>query len=1012
MASSKTGKPSKKRKSSSTRRKSSTAHKKTSAVTKKTAASTNFPWKREVFLFVLLVLAVLVFISVIGFGGRLGEIFRVFFFGMFGLLAYVFPFWLFIFGAFLAANTYNPRASRGRTIMKLISAILLLVAVCVFFHLIVYLNEPVTLQSVFWDGSRHTNGGGALGALFGIGMARGIGLVGAFLVTILLIVMAVVLLTERSIFSAFSKRGRAAMARSRARAAKRRELHPEKAEARAQAQKRKREAKQHRRENKASDRKTRGNRKHAERGWAEEDSRVAAAAVQKPLDSDYSLHKMRGVTTDTLVGDGDSKRISIDNLSELKELIRAEMNNNANKSGRNDAMQARDTEKTMEDAAASSENAVNQTSGAIDLPWDEDEGPVIHLSREENGTQEDKIEPAASTNHAGAEMSGEEVIDENVYEQMPEEIPAQNGEMQSNEVPDEGTLDGVQNGSRMNQDFSEDAKATEAAGEGMLAAVAAAEQEKSRSSRKKTVSDPQENAKVSEQIQSAAQQKPKRKYRLPSVSLLNPADPNATGDSREHLQKMSARLQMTLTNFGVDAKVTDVNCGPSVTRYEIQPAMGVKVSKIVNLADDIKLNLAVSDIRIEAPVPGKSVIGIEVPNKTNVPVSFRSLVESREFRKEESKIAFCAGKDISGANIIANIEKMPHLLIAGATGSGKSVCINTIIMSILFKAKPEEVRMIMIDPKIVELSVYNGIPHLLLPVVTDPKKAAGALNWAVTEMTDRYKKFAEYHVRDISSYNKKVQRVAASMNDGDGEKPEMMPQIVIIVDELADLMMVAPGDVEGAICRLAQLARAAGLHLVIATQRPSVNVITGLIKANMPSRIAFAVTSGVDSRTILDMNGAEKLLGKGDMLFYPQNYQKPLRVQGAFVSDEEVARVVEDIIAKNGDTTYDQSIEENIEKKAGETGDGGGKSSGDDRDVHFEEAGYFVIEKQKGSIGMLQRMFKVGFNRAARIMDQLEEAGVVGPEEGTKPRHVLMNAEEFRAWLNSQKEGNQDTDAL
>ena len=444
--------------------------------------------------------------------------------------------------------------------------------------------------------------------------------------------------------------------------------------------------------------------------------------------------------------------------------------------------------------------------------------------------------------------------------------------------------------------------------------------------------------------------------------------------------------------------MTNVTCGPAVTRYEIQPEMGVKVSKIVGLTDDIKLNLAVPDIRMEAPIPGKAAIGIEVPNKENVTVAFRDLVESQEFKSHPSNIAFAAGKDIAGNVIVADIAKMPHLLIAGATGSGKSVCINTIIMSILYKAHPDDVKLIMIDPKVVELSVYNGIPHLFIPVVTDPKKAAGALHWAVAEMTDRYQKFAEYNVRDLKGYNKKVESIK---DIDDPDKPKKMPQIVIIVDELADLMMVAPGDVEDAICRLAQLARAAGIHLIIATQRPSVNVITGLIKANMPSRIAFSVTSGVDSRTILDMNGAEKLLGKGDMLFYPQGYQKPVRVQGAFVSDKEVGDVVEFLTEKNGQASYSSEIEEKV-KHAATSSIGGGSgftSSADERDAYFVEAGKFVIEKEKGSIGMLQRMFKVGFNRAARIMDQLEEAGVVGPEEGTKPRKVLMSMEEFEQFV-------------
>ena len=490
---------------------------------------------------------------------------------------------------------------------------------------------------------------------------------------------------------------------------------------------------------------------------------------------------------------------------------------------------------------------------------------------------------------------------------------------------------------------------------------------------------------------------PEKAYVFPPVTLLKQSE-NKQGDTRKQLQETAMKLQQTLKNFGVNVTITNISCGPAVTRYELQPEMGVKVSKIVNLADDIKLNLAAADIRIEAPIPGKAAIGIEVPNKENVMVSFRELVESEEFQSHPSKISFCVGKDIGGKVSVADIEKMPHLLIAGATGSGKSVCINTIIMSILYKADPKDVKLIMVDPKVVELSVYNGIPHLLIPVVTDPKKAAGALNWAVAEMTDRYNKFAEAHVRNLKGYNAKID----SLPDVEGDpKPEKMPQIVIIVDELADLMMVAPSDVEGAICRLAQLARAAGIHLIIATQRPSVNVITGLIKANMPSRIAFAVTSGVDSRTILDMNGAEKLLGKGDMLFYPQGIPKPVRVQGAFVSDKEVSDVVNYIKEENGQVSYNAAVEEhmnNIESENTTVSIDSNSGTGDGRDAYFADAAKLLIDKEKGSIGMLQRYFKVGFNRAARIMDQLEEAGIVGPEEGTKPRRVLMTQEQFEQY--------------
>lgn len=494
---------------------------------------------------------------------------------------------------------------------------------------------------------------------------------------------------------------------------------------------------------------------------------------------------------------------------------------------------------------------------------------------------------------------------------------------------------------------------------------------------------------------SVSEKKPKKVYKFPPISLLK-KNPGAASGGKAEYRMTAQRLQETLLTFGVKVTITDISCGPTVTRYELQPEQGVKVSKIVSLSDDIKLNLAAADIRIEAPIPGKAAIGIEVPNKEAGSVYFRELVESKEFKESQSAISFGVGKDIAGKTIIADIAKMPHMLIAGATGSGKSVCINTIIMSILYKAKPEDVRLIMVDPKVVELSVYNGIPHLLLPVVTDPKKAAGALNWAVNEMTDRYKKFAAMQVRNIKGYNDVVVK---KNKEGIDPPMEKLPQIVIIIDELADLMMVAPGEVEDAICRLAQLARAAGIHMVIATQRPSVNVVTGLIKANIPSKIAFAVSSGIDSRVIIDMNGAEKLLGKGDMLYFPSNLPKPLRVQGAFVSDEEVENVVSFLKENAEEVSYDESIAQATVSQESMPG----SSKGDDeRDSLFADAGRFVIENEKGSIGSLQRHFKIGFNRAGRIMDQLADAKVVGPELGTKPRKVEMTMEEFETLLKQQ----------
>ena len=511
-------------------------------------------------------------------------------------------------------------------------------------------------------------------------------------------------------------------------------------------------------------------------------------------------------------------------------------------------------------------------------------------------------------------------------------------------------------------------------------------------------------------------------YIFPPMNLLTRGQ-RSSGNNESQLRATALKLEQTLANFGVMVHVTNASRGPSVTRYELQPEQGVKVSKIVGLSDDIKLNLAVSDLRIEAPIPGKAAVGIEVPNQENTPVMLRELLESNEFQESSSKLSFAVGKDISGKVMVTDIAQMPHLLIAGSTGSGKSVCINTLILSIIYKANPDDVKLIMIDPKVVELSVYNGIPHMLYPVVTDPKKAAGALNWAVSEMTRRYQLFAEHNVRNLEGYNNKISlsqlesEKATNMDAqveiqvDDGESPALLPQIVIIVDELADLMMVAQSEVEAAIVRLSQLARAAGLHLVVATQRPSVNVITGLIKANMPSRIAFAVTSGVDSRTIIDMNGAEKLLGKGDMLFYPGGYPKPVRVQGSFVSDKEVRKIVDYLKANHRETVNENAeyvqneivgeIDDHINGNVNIAYPGSvpiSDNNDDGRDAYFVEAGHLIIEKEKASIGMLQRMFKIGFNRAARIMDQLHEVGLVSGEEGTKARKILMSKEDFEAF--------------
>lgn len=475
-------------------------------------------------------------------------------------------------------------------------------------------------------------------------------------------------------------------------------------------------------------------------------------------------------------------------------------------------------------------------------------------------------------------------------------------------------------------------------------------------------------------------------YEFPPIELLSQGETKGIKGGKKAVTDTATKLQKTLYSFGVSAKVENVSVGPAITRYELKPAEGVRVSKIANLADDIALNLAAESIRIEAPIPGKQAVGIEIPNKENEVVHFRDIVDTDKFRDHKSKLAFALGKDVAGEEIITDIAKMPHVMIAGATGSGKSVCINTLISSIIYKAKPSEVKLVMVDPKIVELSVYNGIPHLLIPVVTDPRKAAGALAWAVQEMENRYATFAAKGVRDLKGYNDAVKKES---------EIGTLPHIVIIIDELADLMMVAKNDVEDAICRLAQKARAAGMHLVIATQRPSVDVITGLIKANIPSRIAFAVSSQVDSRTILDMVGAEKLLGKGDMLFYPAGAPKPVRIQGAFVSDNEVEKIV-DFVKTEGEPKYNEDIIESIENANKSDREMVEEASEDDTDPFLMDAIEVVVETGQASTSFIQRRFKVGYARAGRIIDQMEERGIISGYQGSKPREVLMSKERWQ----------------
>ena len=891
-------------------------------------------FQTEILILVVLAACIILMISAFGMGGIVGNAISSISFGIMGMCAYLFPVVLFGGVAFLLVNSSNRLAYK-----KFFAGIVFFVFLCGLLQL---LTEGYTPSTTFADyyslSSEYHTGGGVFGGAICISTASAFGVAGGAVIIVLVLLVSLIIITQKSFFGFMNKildlisgaveEGREAYLEGQPDREKKKELRRKlRAEKRAEKI------------------------RLLEEELAEEELAMAGSVPETAGKKKFGKKSARAEKERQAAVKANRKGEF--NLPSFLDEEKAEL--------------PAETDLTDKEKQEAEEK---QPSHEVPLEFQ------IHRSTPAPQAFEEPEEP-------DFERDIQEDIPEDDYDGYEDaDIPEMN-----QILPSEPVSAPEKRQSREDRAVSAGTKAAD-----QEKAILTEEVSQQTSRNPKSSKAEIEHGIRNIQHEISQKELPEKKpYQYPPLKILKRGDGRSQGDSDAHLRKTAQKLQDTLHNFGVNVTVTNVSCGPTVTRYELQPEMGVKVSKIVGLSDDIKLNLATPDIRIEAPIPGKAAVGIEVPNKENSPVMLRDILQSDEFKNAKSKLSFAAGKDIAGKPVVADIAKMPHLLIAGATGSGKSVCINTLIISILYKATPDEVRLIMIDPKVVELSVYNGIPHLFIPVVTDPKKAAGALNWAVSEMTSRYNAFAEYGVRNLGEYNKKV----ANMRVPEGEKaPEKMPQIVIIVDELADLMMVAPGEVEDAICRLAQLARAAGIHLIIATQRPSVNVITGLIKANMPSRIAFSVSSGVDSRTILDMNGAEKLLGKGDMLFYPQGYQKPARLQGAFVSDEEVSAVVEYVSNKNQGAVYDTAIEKQVNTASAAGGAGGG-----DRDVYFTEAGKFIIEKEKASIGMLQRMFKIGFNRAARIMDQLCDAGVVGPEEGTKPRKVLMSAEEFENYL-------------
>ena len=853
----------------------------------------------EVLLILTLAFGILLFLCNFGIIGPVGDSISKLMFGIFGLLAYIAPIFVFLAVAFGISNQGNFRAA-----MKLTAAVILFFTIGMIVELFAGNLQDMSEYSIktFYEyASENKGGGGVIAGSLAYVLYSLLDMAGTVFVLIVIMVICFVLITGKSVVKTVSEGSQKVYHTAKDDAVYRREQ----ADIRRKEMQKRREEMQKRREDQRNAKEAEESGKEAEK-ILRMNKKVSGVMMNTTLKETPSSANLRDDMHEITVNDIKQRPVRIDeeNLSSFTETM---------------------------------DNIRIHTSADNRLP---DPVFVVKQTKPAVSSMEEMTPPQQEITIRGA------VEEENDIVSQMEQVAPPKPVARMPKAPQ-----------------TETAKAAPA---------------------------------IEKEIQKKASENANKKYVLPPVSLLKPGTGDNHGSSASQLKETALHLQNTLKTFGVNVTVTDISQGPSVTRYELQPEPGVKVSRIVNLADDIKLNLAAADIRIEAPIPGKSAVGIEVPNKENTAVSFRELVESKAYKDFQSNLAFAVGKDIGGQVVVSDIAKMPHMLIAGSTGSGKSVCINTIIMSILYKAHPDDVKLIMVDPKVVELSVYNGIPHLMIPVVTDPKKAAAALNWGVAEMTDRYKKFADMNVRDLKGYNKQVETLQAK---GEGEGLSKMPQIVIIVDELADLMMVAAHEVEESICRLAQLARAAGIHLIIATQRPSVDVITGLIKANMPSRVAFAVSSGVDSRTILDMNGAEKLLGKGDMLFYPQGYTKPARIQGAFISDGEVSDVVDYLKNQAIGNTYDPDIEEKIKNIGSASSGGAGASGGSELDSYFVEAGKFIIEKDKASIGMLQRVFKIGFNRAARIMDQLAEAGVVGEEEGTKPRKVLMSMEQFEQYI-------------
>ncbi len=913
------------------------------------------PIRSEVFFLILIVVALLVAVSLIGWGGALGGAVAYVLFGLFGAAAFSLPIVMVFVGGFVILNSKNDIIKH-----KVWYSLGFFVSVCGFVQW--FFNGDVkSVFDTFSHSAEYHTRGGFFGGLLSYELSKLLGRAGDIILIIGLLLLFFILFSRRLLFSSVRKKVRDKTEQMIGRTA----LSEEELSAR------------------------------------QMQIHTFDSTMRDEVEAHVSEKKPLGGVSNSFAPKLDAD--GADAKAEKKKILRRkkDMRDTAVLESVKPELPETDQERVLQDIhiRGIERNAAADDSGIADKVMAEKFGTSVadsnvgaersRIAKESGVERYDGFSSneLSSSLRSAQESSSKTASDFNHPKEQDDEIRRQDAyaiEQTQAFVPEENPIG--------------DAKRSFAAGELSKDKSTSDSQRERQEYHSEEASSGRARNDTSDRAQAETEVETVIPYQFPSLDLLSKPKGGSGRISEKELKETALKLQETLGSFGVGVSLGDISVGPSVTRYELIPDQGVKVSRITALADDIKLSLAASDIRIEAPIPGKSAVGIEVPNANRVTITLRELLESDEFQNSKSKLSFAVGKDISGKTIVTDIAKMPHVLVAGSTGSGKSVLINTLIMSIIFKADPNDVKMIMVDPKMVEFMAFAEIPHLMIPVVDDPKKASAALAWAVAEMEKRYKMFAELGIRDIATYNKKIEKL--------GKKAEpqykKMPQIVIIVDEFADLMMVASHDVEDSVMRLAQKARAAGIHLVLATQRPSVNVITGVIKANIPSRIALSVSSQVDSRTIIDQVGAEKLLGNGDMLFAPQSLPKPIRVQGAFVSDDDRDKVVT-FLKENGGAAYDKEVTESIEsvQAEGESGssDLPAPAIGNDRDEYFAEAGYFIIEKQKASIGALQRAFRIGFNRAARIMDQLSDAGVVGPEEGTKAREIIMTREMFDEYL-------------